>query len=1672
MGRRKLRSSSPSSSKSVAKKSRSSSPPPSFEHNPFLEIYGQGSNHALIGIDGDDGIYDDSFVVVDEDNGGDGIEADHVFDDVLQFMEIANKTKSGHGMTNIDVTDTKIEEKNKILVEKMVQSLLTHMLSESYRTYENSSNEQSDRRVATRPNIFVSAEDIARLLLPWSVKGILQNAYKKKSSSPPSPSVSSSSKSLELLYWKTLEECMCFFFGRSEEQRDRGATSSKNRTRNNSLNILTLGTMHKIVPIALRFSLKESDVFKIDTNKNAVPIVTLQERAKACFCLLVDHLYRPPFDVVCDTLLPILMRDCSKTSDSRTTTIWSSVTISTLRLMNLRLTDANPKKSFQLLVRPKVFLDLAIVHHCISSFSQLQAIDITFQKEHLQSLQSLFKDLICNGIFSLEHHMDGFRSLQLDVPAFGITVQKQKRGNEKAATPTSSSAKSSFRGYQEGLFCTLEGFLIPCEEDDDANKFSSKEAAIVSCILPLFLNVFLEQVSKMQKQQATSKSHKKSKATDKLGHLQFRFFSCLSGYLLKGLITSTDAVIRTKMHDSRLRLSFFAMLGKNLDLLMSHNIYQPSLGNNVERSFLDKIGKETIKSMTAQGGESENKTSFAEWKKSLMILDVLIQLNHTILHDQLTEILARCLTYDSNNESNLDMFGICEEASIFLVTVIATYGRLRQLDYFYLCLFDAVKTLTRQNDLHRITQHLAFANDSGISIHLGRAIQESPIQQLKQIFSNVNDSIVSRSYSEGNQFSLEVTAVASSVVTKNLVGLLRNVRVDSNSFNDVYPICNDIMNGSVVSLVGSDGEYTETTLKNTGNMNNAIMICAWTIHLKNRCEFWIGKKRIESSSEENFGIPSTLHRVLKDAITSVGDYAPENKKKGFHLLESLKFLACQRIQQLHGECYEKQRLAYATDSKQYSTTIETSEARHLVGFILRRCDSDESDARSTSKMMGQWTVLAKSIAIWAPYADQCDIDSFLNQLLQAVAIVDESCGRKMNLFRSLLNDTSFYEIPNVSERLGTNIVSFVAENLQTILSRCNGSSPQQFEIACPTLRSGWKSLTVEEVTNTHQSGILLTCDPSDLPEINKILRGSLRVLDIINNAGIPIWKECKDASKIFQSLMGMESIYNIMLISNEKSFLDIRVRIISALRIIASRALTSMPFDSDGEIFETQKEDYVMLLPHALKNSFKIIDNDSSSSTVHRCIHSCTMIIGSLVNKCIALGMKSIMYMIKVLDSTFDQAEVARGGFQYLILTNYAVILLRKFGKLFGADDDNAALKELSRVIKNRIWKTSQEYCFNTANDAQFLFQNHSTIFIAEALRLASTCSETQLIPLSSVESKIVVRLKSLLTRDYEELETRSVSYLVGCLAMAKPSIIVRRELTNELLLANLKGYKMFLTPLCILARGMETNEFDEFLKKLTSNIVKVPATAIKLRIVHMIVLSTMNQSQIDVLSNHSAMIMDNCLQVMTQVAKQIDVNPDSILEVSSLIVDMASKKDVMALRERDIALILARITSVIRVSEEPDGGEITDIQLKAYDASFSLVSLFLQRFSKQVHNCVPSLVISLTTMLQFALSKSLPANCMSLYGQKFSRLCELLLPHADVYKKHVICLILRFVNSLRHDVHPACKKSLLPGVYCLLDIIQQHETMQLNSMLDEECRALLRSIHEGYKKIHVYNGQ
>lgn len=113
-----------------------------------------------------------------------------------------------------------------------------------------------------------------------------------------------------------------------------------------------------------------------------------------------------------------------------------------------------------------------------------------------------------------------------------------------------------------------------------------------------------------------------------------------------------------------------------------------------------------------------------------------------------------------------------------------------------------------------------------------------------------------------------------------------------------------------------------------------------------------------------------------------------------------------------------------------------------------------------------------------------------------------------------------------------------------------------------------------------------------------------------------------------------------------------------------------------------------------------------------------------------------------------------------------------------------------------------------------------------------------------------------------------------------------------------------------------------------------------------------------------------------------------------------------------------------------------------------------------------------IAAMFQHTLYGELPQSDVTARCQKFTRICELLLPHGEVYKKHVLSLLVEFVKALGGNMNLTRKNGLSPALYCLLDILQQHENAQLNSMLDDMGRALLRSVHKNYQKLHVYKGQ
>ena len=87
-------------------------------------------------------------------------------------------------------------------------------------------------------------------------------------------------------------------------------------------------------------------------------------------------------------------------------------------------------------------------------------------------------------------------------------------------------------------------------------------------------------------------------------------------------------------------------------------------------------------------------------------------------------------------------------------------------------------------------------------------------------------------------------------------------------------------------------------------------------------------------------------------------------------------------------------------------------------------------------------------------------------------------------------------------------------------------------------------------------------------------------------------------------------------------------------------------------------------------------------------------------------------------------------------------------------------------------------------------------------------------------------------------------------------------------------------------------------------------------------------------------------------------------------------------------------------------------------------------------------------------------------------RLCELLIPHKEVFKKYVVGLILKYISFLNSGMSPITKSKLIPSIYALLDMCTEFETRQINSMIDVPSRALFAPVFQSYKKYYQYHGQ
>merc|ERR1711862_833746 len=89
-----------------------------------------------------------------------------------------------------------------------------------------------------------------------------------------------------------------------------------------------------------------------------------------------------------------------------------------------------------------------------------------------------------------------------------------------------------------------------------------------------------------------------------------------------------------------------------------------------------------------------------------------------------------------------------------------------------------------------------------------------------------------------------------------------------------------------------------------------------------------------------------------------------------------------------------------------------------------------------------------------------------------------------------------------------------------------------------------------------------------------------------------------------------------------------------------------------------------------------------------------------------------------------------------------------------------------------------------------------------------------------------------------------------------------------------------------------------------------------------------------------------------------------------------------------------------------------------------------------------------------------------------FSSLCECMIPHKDILKKHAIGLIICFSDFLP-TIDPEIKNEIMPAIFSLLDIYgsgssNSYEMQELNSrMINPISKSLFQGVYQNYKKIY-----
>jgi len=1332
--------------------------------------------------------------------------------------------------------------------------------------------------------------------------------------------------------------------------------------------------------------------------------------ATKCYqALLQQGQFMPTVDVACKTLFLGIVDKLPPQKDSCA----SLVIVATIQMLKETLKKANSKTAFQVVSAEETLAAFSKVYFYFR--------DLSTNYDASQESQDLILEILWESLFHPEHHLDGFRSiLQMrGVPALN-SHSSSKEPMEWGEKQNNAAKQSSFHCYQENLLSSLRNMLIFSE--NQLTKTRKESMTLVIRLLPLLVQGCLEKLSVFDKEIKKNQTKKRGGSSKfDLAQMQLFFFA-----------TAAVPLWHLASHYNGEDVQRYSLesLSTCLQLLLKHDAFVPSDEEKQVSRF------ELLEALTV-GTIETSWPNLAVSKHSTVMATALASLDHRLVDDRLEKMLRFCAA-----QRKLEKDTRSPESQNLMLVLIKSYQQLRRFRRIFTALLETVSVLQSQKEKEKLMALSSLLLQSSVQRSIADAVQGSPSMEVKSSFEELNKWILVALASIEKSSTLALSVA----IRRVAVGFLANIRVDKSTAPEVAELCQLLMQNSVKALCDIKNDSAEERTK------LGVTLCAWIINLQMRCAFWLGYEYIHKS-ETDATIPLPIRQMLsaskKDSEGAAG------------VPDDLMLLATFRLRQLD----------YLVHEQNFAETDELSlreeyneEARNLAKqMVVWASNSNESSG---------WHHIAQVITSWVPYVDEEDLRSFLLWLYSALADAngkhDEAIcvypnGRTVSrsvyekersVAMALSKDASFLEIQELSNLSVPCILSTIALLLQETDKKT--SSTYSRELA-NILGTDWSPSSSKQYAAQFKWDNPIQLSKKTSPEkLSSLLAGALRLVKVLN--GLPIVylpANCADSTARLESFCRRIHCDNQM-VSILLRDLNVSLRLAAAktLSLASEEVYVLMPTDNNLErALEHIKDSLEQMLE---------LMGEAETEQGQKLIFATGEFVASFVGRALRTSDTSSSHtMLNHLTSLFIKSPMSDRNKKQ-------------------SSNEVVARCVNGRAVLEALSSSFNQTAFNTTNLAETVlallssFESFygncmgSPFLRYQGCLLIGALFRFLVAALTEITAPMAVRVRILSGKVLDSVlsagdrDLGGALYMVSCFAATNPSDDERLSTIEKLL--KLDHQSAWLdASIGSLIRNMNGEPLSNAVMLVNKKVQEGPQP--NLRLLQALLRAVQSEEQIKIVSHFvPAMLQIALIAFDGSASTDESGNKSTISIASSLITELTQDRRLVTLRERDIALILAQTSSVMATASQ-DNNAIAS-------SCFSVVASLVQRFPKQLYTCVPSLIAVMHTFLRHVMYDELNEVTMRDRSQKLTRLVELLLPHKDVYKKHVLCLLLEFVHCLERDLSLFRKECLLPAIFYLLDMLSKYEMQQLNILMDTTAKTLFRSVHQSYQKLHAYKGQ